>query len=73
MKNYLTFDEWLDVIEQMSHQQGLYQWLYEEVMSLDDDEMDELAYEIEEAKFEDAVDFFLSWEYGMYQIPIIEG
>ena len=73
MKNYLTFDEWLDVIEQMSHQQGLYQWLYEEVMSLDDDEMDELAYEIEEAKFEDAVDFFLSWEYGEYQIPIIEG
>lgn len=73
MKNYLTFDEWLDVIEQMSHQQGLYQWLYEEVMSLDDDKMDELAYEIEEAQFEDAVDFFLSWEYGMYQIPIIEG
>ena len=57
----MTFTEWLKGLEELSHSQGMYTRLYNEVMQLDDYELEDLRFEVE-GKFKDMVEFVMWYE-----------
>lgn len=57
----MTFTEWLKGLEELSHSQGMYTRLYNEVMELDDYELEDLRFAVE-GKFKDMVDFIMWYE-----------
>jgi hypothetical protein len=57
----MTFTEWLKGLEELSHSQGMYTRLYNEVMTSDDYELEQLRFEVE-GKFKDMVDFIMWYE-----------
>ena len=57
----MTFTEWLKGLEELSHSQGRYSRLYNDVMTYDDYELEQLRLDIE-GKFKDMVDFIMWYE-----------
>ena len=57
----MTFTEWLKGLEELSHSQGRYSRLYNDVMTYDDYELEQLRLEVE-GKFKDMVDFIMWYE-----------
>ena len=57
----MTFTERLKGLEELSRSQGMYTRLYNEVMTLDDYELEQLRFEVE-GKFKDMVDFIMWYE-----------
>ena len=51
----MTFTELLKGLEELSHSQGMYNRLYNEVMGLDEYDLEEFRFEVE-GKFKDMVD-----------------
>lgn len=68
----LQFDELYDSIKVQSKKQPLYKMLLDKINSLRSEELKELKDKLNSEAFEDSSDFMLSWEYGMYKIPVIE-
>lgn len=57
----MTFTELLKGLEELSHTQGRYSRLYDEVMKLDEYDLEQLRFEVE-GKFKDMVDFIMWYE-----------
>ena len=57
----MTFTEWLKGLEELSHSQGMYSRLYNEVMGLDEYDLEQLRFDIE-GKFKDMVEFIMWYE-----------
>ena len=57
----MTFTEWLKGLEELSHSQGMYSRLYNEVMGLDEYDLEEFRFEVE-GKFKDMVEFIMWYE-----------
>ena len=57
----MTFTEWLKGLEELSRSQGRYTRLYNEIMTFDDYELEQLRFEVE-GKFKDMVDFIMWYE-----------
>jgi len=72
MNNYLSFEEWWKDIKRLAEHQGLYSWVWEKLLSMNNEELNNLKEEIESAQFHDIIDFCLSYEYGEYD-PFAKG
>ena len=57
----MTFTEWLEGLEELSHTQGMYSRLYNLVMQLDDYELEDLKFSVE-GKFNDMLEFVMWYE-----------
>ena len=58
--DYLTFDEMIDIITELSYSQGFYGRLLRDINDLDDETLNEIKTEWENKKFTDNIDF-INW------------
>ena len=57
---FLTFDEMIDIITELSYSQGFYGRLLRDINELDDETLNEVAEKWESKKFTDNIDF-INW------------
>ena len=68
----LSFEELYEAIKKQSQKQLLYKMLLDKIDSLSEQNLQKLKEKIEAEGFEESSDFMLAWEYGPYELPIIE-
>lgn len=61
---FLTFDEMIDIITELSYSQGFYGRLLRDINELDDEKLDEVKTIWENKKFTDNLDFIMWLENG---------
>lgn len=61
---FLTFDEMIDIITELSFSQGFYGRLLRDINELDDETLDEVKTIWENKKFTDNIDFIMWLENG---------
>lgn len=61
---FLTFDEMIDIITELSFSQGFYGRLLRDINELDDEKLDEVKTIWENKKFTDNIDFIMWLENG---------
>ena len=61
---FLTFDEMIDIITELSFSQGFYGRLLRDINELDDEKLDEVKTIWESKKFTDNIDFIMWLENG---------
>lgn len=61
---FLTFDEMIDIITELSFSQGFYGRLLRDINELDDETLNEVAEKWESKKFTDNIDFIMWLENG---------
>ena len=61
---FLTFDEMIDIITELSFSQGFYGRLLRDINELDDEKLDEVKTIWENKKFADNIDFIMWLENG---------
>lgn len=57
--DYMTFEECLDTIKELSYSQGFYGRLYRDIMELEEEQLEELKKTLEAQKFTDSLDLIM--------------
>lgn len=61
-EDYMTFEECLDTIKELSRSQGFYGRLYRDIMELEEEQLEELKKTLEAQKFTDSLDLIMYLE-----------